>query len=224
VIVDPSADGTTNVDEVAGILTQYPSMPLVVYVPLTASSFMAVSQLSRRGLEHVLLYRLDDAPDHFRETLERACSNPLTRELLTALASRLDKLPTRLGRAVMDVFEKPDRYASAIDLAMSAEVSYVRLYRSFEAAELVSPKKILTAAKLLRGYSYLGDPGYSIREVAMKLGYRHPRIFTEHSVEVFGVTPSRLRLHLAPSDAVSKMLDWLQIRKAAQAVSQRAFR
>lgn len=222
VIVDPAADGVMNIEEVAGILTRFPSMPLLLYVPLNAASFMAVSQLSRRGLEHVLLYRLDDAVGHFRDTLERARSNPLTRELLTELAPRLSGLPIQLIQAVTEMFERPHRFDSALDLALSAGISNGRLYRCFESAGLVSPKKMLTAAKLVRGYAYLGDPGYTVRDVALKLGYRYPRIFTEHAVDVFGVTPSRLRSHLSASDAVSRVLQWLEVRPVVMRATERA--
>lgn len=213
VVLDPAADGVMNINGVLGILSRYPSLPVVAYVVLNQASFTAVTQLSKQGLESVVLHRFEDAPERFRATLERARTNPLAIQALSALKPQLTRLPVKLAQAVDEMFESPHRYLRANDLAMSAEMSSVRLYRNFEVAGLGSPKKLLVAAKLLRGYGYLKDPGYSIRDVAKKLGYRNPRIFGEHSSDVFGLRPSRLRTHLTPDAAVERLVAWLDLGK-----------
>jgi len=68
---------------------------------------------------------------------------------------------------------------------------------------------MLRAAKLLKAVGYLQDRGYSIRDVAKKIGYRNARIFAEHTLDVFGLTPSRVRTHLGPDDAIRKLVTWL---------------
>lgn len=209
-ILDPLADGVMNVSAVAGLLTRYPSLPLIAYVTLGAPAFNAVAQLSRLGLEDVLLHRFDDAPEKFRERVERVQGNPFTRHVIGLLAPALAQLPMGLGAAVENMFEQPDRYTSALDLAMDAGVPIARLYRNLHLANLASPKRLLIAAKLLRGYDYLRDPGYSVLDVSFKLGYRDTRIFAQHSVSVFGMTPSRVRKRVPEPDAISKVLDWLQ--------------
>lgn len=210
VIVDPSADGIMNVAAVAGFLTRYPSLPLIAYVSLGATAFNAVAQLSRIGLEDVVLHRFDDAPEKFRERVERVRGNPLSRHIIEALGASFGQLPMQLASAVEHMFEHPHRYSSALDLAMGAGIPIVRLYRNLHVANLGSPKRLLIAAKLLRGYAYLRDPGYSVIDVSVKLGYRSTRIFSEHSEIVFGLTPSRVRSRLAEPDAVRKILDWLR--------------
>jgi len=210
VILDPIADGVMNVSAVAGFLTRYPSLPLIAYVTLGAPAFNAVAQLSRLGLEDVLLHRFDDAPEKFRERVDRVQGNPLTRHVIGVLAPSLAQLPLSLGAAVENMFDQPDRYTSALDLAMDAGVPIVRLYRNLHLANLGSPKRLLIAAKLLRGYSYLRDPGYSVLDVSLKLGYRSTRIFAQHALSVFGMTPSRVRTRLPEADAIKRVLDWLQ--------------
>ncbi len=210
VILDPIADGVMNVSAVAGFLTRYPSLPLIAYVTLGAPAFNAVAQLSRLGLEDVLLHRFDDAPEKFRERVDRVQGNPLTRHVIGVLTPSLAQLPLALGTAVENMFDQPDRYTSALDLAMDAGVPIVRLYRNLHLANLGSPKRLLIAAKLLRGYSYLRDPGYSVLDVSLKLGYRSTRIFAQHAVSVFGMTPSRVRTRLPEADAIKRVLDWLR--------------
>jgi AraC-like DNA-binding protein len=208
-ILDPAADGVMNVDGVVNLLKRYPSLPVVAYVVLNQESFGAIAQLSRHGLENVVLQRFEDSPQRFRNVVERARGNPLKQKVLAALRSRLTEFPIKLISTVDEMFDMPHRYSSAQDVALRAEMSTIRLYRCFGAAGLGSPKRMLRAAKLLRAVSYLSDRGYSVRDVAKKVGYRNARLFGEHTLDVFGLTPSRVRTHLTPEDAAEKLLGWL---------------
>jgi methylphosphotriester-DNA--protein-cysteine methyltransferase len=67
---------------------------------------------------------------------------------------------------------------------------------------------MVVAAKLLRAYAHLRDPGQSVGGVSSKLAYRNPRIFAEHTNEVFGLNPSRVRAYLTEDEVVSKLLQW----------------
>ena len=210
-ILDPAADGVMNVEAVMNLLKNYPSLPIVGYAVLSPSSFGAMLQLSRAGLQNVVLQRYEDSPQRFRDTVERARGNPLKRKLLDGLRPQLSLLPLKLVTTVDEMFEWPHKYSSAQDVALQAEMSAVRVYRNFSMAGLGSPKRMLRAAKLLRAVGYLQDRGYSVRDVAKKVGYRNARIFAEHTLDVFELTPSRVRSHLAPEDAVVKLLNWLTV-------------
>lgn len=219
VILDPLADGIMNISAVSELLKNYPSLPLIAYATIDAQSFSAVAQLSRLGLEDVILHRFDDAPEKFRERVERVQINPLTRHVLGVLGPSLAQMPIPVATAVADMFVQPHRYTSALDLALGADVPIVRLYRNLHLANLGSPKKLLIAARLLRGYSYLRDPGYSVLDVSFKLGYRSPRIFAHHAVSVFGLTPSRVRSRLPEAEAIKIVLDWLRSTAADPALT-----
>ena len=213
VIVDPAADGVVDVDAVASLLHKFPSLPLIVYVPLSATAFGAIVQLSRRGLDHVVLHRVGDSKERLQHTVARVRMTPASQMMTKLLAPALKLVPLRLARAVSDMFDRPHSYASVLDLAMSAGMPSVSLYRYFDAAKLNSPKKLLIAAKLCRGLTYLRDPGYSVREVATKLGYRQPRIFAAHVMTVFDLTPTQLRARLSEDEATSLLVRWIDIPK-----------
>jgi len=209
VILDPSADGIMNVSVVAGLLKRYPSLPLIAYVTLNAPAFNAVAQLGRLGLEDVVLNRFDDAPERFRERVEQVQGNALTHTVIEAITDRLNQLPRQLSVTIENLFDQPHRYASALDLAMEAGIAIVSVYRNLDAAHLGSPKRLLVAAKVLRGFGYLRDPGYSVLDVSIKLGYKTARIFSQHWVSIFGVTPARVRTRLTDDAAVQSVLRWL---------------
>jgi len=209
VILDPAADGIMNVSAVASLLKRYPSLPLIAYVTLHAPQFNAVAQLGRLGLKEVVLHRFDDAPEGFRERVERVEGNALTHDVIGALRDRLTQLPRQLAVTVENLFEQPHRYASALDIAMEAGVAIVSVYRNLDTADLGSPKRLLVAAKVLRGFGYLRDPGYSVLDVSIKLGYKTARIFSQHWVSVFGLTPARVRTRLTDAAAIESVLRWL---------------
>jgi AraC-like DNA-binding protein len=210
VVLDPAADGTMNVEAVAGLLKRYPSLPLIAYVTLHAPQFSAVAQLGRLGLKEVVLHRFDDAPEGFKERVERVEGNALTHAVVEGLRERLGHLPRQLSVAIENLFEQPHRYSSALDLATEAGIAVVSVYRNIDAAQLGSPKKLLIAAKVLRGFGYLRDPGYTVLDVSVKLGYKTARIFSQHWVTVFGLTPARVRTRLTDAAAVQSVLAWLR--------------
>jgi AraC-like DNA-binding protein len=211
VILDPSADGVIDVDAVAALLNRFPSLPIVGYVTLSAVAFGAIAQLSRRGLQHVILHRFDDSRERLQQTIAGVRANPPSQRVLSLLAPALQKVPLSVARAVRDMFEKPHRYGSVLDLAATAGLPPISVYRYLASASIATPKKLLVAAKLARGLTYLRDPGYRVGDVARKLGYRHPRILTAHSLEVFEVTPSRVRSRLTEDDAIARLLRWVEI-------------
>lgn len=209
VILDPAADGTLNVEAVAGLLKRYPSLPLIAYVTLHAPAFKAVAQLSKLGLEDVVLHHFDDAPERFRERVERVGGYSLTHRLVDELNESLRELPRLLSATIENLFQQPHRYMSGLDLVTEG-TAIVSVYRNLGAADLGSPKRLLVAAKVLRGFCYLRDPGYSVLDVSIKLGYKTSRIFSQHWVSVFGQTPARVRNRLSDDDVLSSVLRWIR--------------
>ncbi len=221
VIADPAADGVVDVDAMAGLLQRFPSLPLVGYVMLTPTAFGAIAELARRGLNHVVLHKFGDSRERLQQTISRVQTNPPSQKVMLMLTPVLRHVPLALSRAVSDMFDRPHRYTSVLELATTASMPSVSVYRYLDAANLGSPKKLLMAARLSRALTYLKDPGYSVREVAMKLGYRHARIFTAHVLEVFEMTPSRLRTRMTEDDALAHLIRWLDLPETRPRATQK---
>jgi len=211
VIADPAADGVVDVDAMASLLQRFPSLPLVGYVMLTPTAFGAIAELARRGLNHVVLHKFGDSRERLQQTIARVQTNPASEKVMVRLTPVLRQVPLALSRAVSDMFDRPHRYTSVLELATTAAMPSVSVYRYLDNVHLGSPKKLLIAARLSRGLTYLKDPGYSVREVAIKLGYRHARIFTAHVIEVFEMTPSQLRSRMTEDDALAHLIRWLDL-------------
>ena len=203
VVLDPCADGSSGgVAEVLGFLSRHPSVPVVTYVTLTPASLRAVVELARHGLQRVVLHRFDDAPARFRELLSPP-GDVLTEELLTALAPSLRRLPPALDGAVKRMFRRPDLVWTAQDLAAAAGMPRRTLYRQLEAAGFASPRRLVQAARLLRAYVYLRDPGNLVEDVVVKLRYGSSHAFVRHTREACGLTPSALRREVEGAEFVA---------------------
>lgn len=218
-VIDPSADGASRTVEFERIRSAYPSLPVVAYVPLTASAFRAVNQLSRVGLEHVILYSHDDSAERMITTIDKVRANPLTARFVEQLKPKLDRLPLNVSKVVADMFAEPHRYPNAQDIARGANVTVVTLYRAFRSAGLAAPKKIVVAAKLLRAYTHLSDPGQSVTGASKKLAFRRPRLLAEHVGEVFGVIPSRLSSAFSESQVIERLLEWVSMDSDERSIS-----
>jgi AraC-like DNA-binding protein len=169
----------------------------------------------------VVLHRFGDSRERLQQTISRVRANPPSQKVMALLTPVLKDVPLSLARAVNDLFERPHRYTSVLELATTAGLPPVSVYRYLDSVKLGSAKKLLVAARLSRGLTYLRDPGYSVREVATKLGYRHARIFTAHVLEVFEMTPSRLRSRLSEDDALAQLIRWMDIPESNPRLQQR---
>ena len=208
-IVDPSMDEAAGTKRLQEILIDYPSLQVIAYVPVTAPAFRAIAELSRAGLKHVVMYSVDDSPERFLGMLDLVRASPLTLELLAAIQPSLNKLPVSLKRTLEDMFAEPQVYGNAADIAAKANVPLVRLYRSLRAAGVASPKKLLVAAKLLRAYGDLGDPGHSVRRVSRRLGWKYTRVLFDHTFDVFGLSPARVRDQMTDVQVVARLVEWI---------------
>lgn len=209
VVADPAADGILKPEEITRLLQQFPSLPVVAYVGMAAPDMRAILDLSRAGLHHVVLHKFEDSSASFPALINRVRGDPLSRRMLAELAPLLGQLPLELASAVGEMFERPNRFETALDIGVVAGIPSVRLYRSFALAGLGSPKKLLVAAKLLRASAYLHNPGYSVANVAVKVGYKYSRKFTHHCVTVFGMNPARVRKRLSEEDCIVLIRKWL---------------
>jgi AraC-like DNA-binding protein len=226
VVFNPAADGTMDNTRACRLICKYSSIPFVAYVPVDASFVRGIAHMSNDGLQDVVVFHADDSPSRFRKTLERVSSVPQVSTLVGMLDPWFRRLPGRLVDVLTDALQQPHEYASAEDVAATAGMTLSALYRAFRHAGLNSPKSFVVGARVYRGYVYLRDIGFSIGDVATKLGYTHPRIFAHHVESVLGASPSRIRHSLDASAAQSRIVAWFgaRIQSSANSLSREVAR
>jgi AraC-like DNA-binding protein len=218
-VIDPSSDRPDRELELEQLMRSYPSLPVIAYLPLTAQAFGAVAHLAEKGLRHVVLYSHDDQDVKFLSLIDQVQTSPLTTRLLDELRPELAMLPLRLAKAVETLFAQPHLFPNAQDLSRVSAIPLVRSHRALRNAGFATPKRIFISAKLLKAYSYLGDPAHSVNAVAKKLGYRHKRILADHSNDLFGLNPSRLHAYMTEEQAIERVLASIRIGEGGKGSS-----
>lgn len=205
VVVDPASVGASSMAELGDLIARHPTLPFLAYTALSPTALRPVVELSKRGLQHVVLHRYEDEPRKFRDLLERQSASALTETMLDLLAPRLVNAPPALVRAVERLFRQPHGFYTVGDLARAAGTTVRTVYRQCETAGLASPRLLVVGARLLRAYQFMRDPGHSIEDVAAKLGYSAPRMFTRHARLALGTTPRDLRRQLTPGEVIARL-------------------
>jgi AraC-like DNA-binding protein len=206
VVVDPLADGSPHTEVIEEIHRQFPSLPIVIYTTLSNVSTRALLALGRLGIEHVVFNRFDDERQRFLELLERVPGRTLSDQMLKALSVELSRLPAGVVRAIDQLFRSPARFHNAQDLAMAAGAQLRTLYRQLDAAGIHSPRLLVAAARLLRVYALLRDPGRQIKDVARKVGYHSHYQLTQHMRALTGHTPRTVRAYIEPEQFVTLLV------------------
>lgn len=216
VVADPSVTGSVQVEALETIRRHYPSLPVVVYTQLAPASIKAIVRLAKSGVEHVVLNRFDDEPQRFLELLESIPAYALGDRMLSALSGPLSCLPVTVVRAIDQLFRSPGHFKNAQDLADAAGMPLRTLYRNLEPAGLFSARALVVSARLLRAYSYLQDPGRSIKDVAAKAGYHSPWQLSQQMREMTGQTAEQARRDLNGDVLVSLLSEQVRRRRHKQ--------
>ena len=88
-------------------------------------------------------------------------------------------------------------------LAERAHLKRRTCERWFARLGLPSPKMVLLLARVLYAHRLLLDPGYTVEDVALKLGYSKTKTLQMHLRAVFGYTAGELRVSLSSEEALA---------------------
>jgi AraC-like DNA-binding protein len=213
IVADPAAAGHVDVETLEDLRREFPSLPVVVYTPLAPSSIQAIVRLTKSGVDHVVLSRFDDEPRRFLELLESIPGHSLSDRMLQALAGPLSALPVTVVRAIDQLFRSPMRFRNAQDLADAAGMNLRTLYRNLEPAGIFSARALVVSARLIRAYSFLQDPGRSIKDVAAKAGYHSPWQLSQQLRELTGRTSEQVRREVTQDMLVGLLAEQVRRRR-----------
>jgi AraC-like DNA-binding protein len=213
VVADPAATGTVEVEALEDLRRHFPSLPVVVYTLLAPSTIKAIVRLAKSGVEHVVLSRFDDDPRRFLELLEGIPGHALGDQMLQELAGPLSTLPVTVVRAIDQLFRSPMRFKNAGDLAAAAGMNLRTLYRNLEPAGIFSARALVVSARLLRAYSFLQDPGRSIKDVAAKAGYHSPWQLSQQLRELTGRSTDQVRREITQDALVGLLAEQVRRRR-----------
>lgn len=203
VVADPLLSGQPRTHEIERLRVLFPSLPLLVYTTLSPDTAGVLLELGRIGIRRAVFARFDDSPAALRLALRDELEQTASRKVIQAIVGLLEGLPSQLRRALEAMLHAPSDAATVSALADRANLQRRTCERWFARTRLPSPKMVLMLSRLLYAHRLLLDPGYTVEDVAMKLGYSKARSLQLHLKEVFGLTAGELRLSLSTEDALA---------------------
>src|SRR5436309_10621085 len=204
--VDPQLEGSASAHEIERLRMLFPSLPLMLYTSLSPATGAVLLALGQTGIRAVVFTRIDDHPARLREVLAHEEARSASRQLLDQLAGVLAPLPSELRWVVEEVLRAPAELQTVQQVAERARVDRRTCERWFTRLGLPSPRHFLAAARVLYAHQLLQDPGFTIEDVAERLGYARTKTLQLHARTYLGLTLREMRLTLAPEDALRRVV------------------
>jgi methylphosphotriester-DNA--protein-cysteine methyltransferase len=201
-VVDPFLSGEPRSLEIERLLTLFPSLPMLLYTTFTPALAPTLLALGRQGVREVVFCRLDDHPDGLRAALEREQARACSQRLLDQIASAFAPLRSEIRWVLEAALRAPEDVQTVEQLATTAGVGRRTCERWFMRARMPSPRHFLAAARILYAHRLLQDPGFTVEDVARRLGYSQVRTLQQHARLYLGLTAGEMRLSLTPDQAL----------------------
>jgi transcriptional regulator GlxA family with amidase domain len=195
----------------------FPSLPLLVYTEMTPGTAAVLLQLGRAGIRRVVLHRFEDSPASLRAALRAELEWSATQQIMGALDEFYHGLPAVLREALQAMLHAPIEAATVAALAARAQMTRRTCERWFFKLRLPSPHTAVVLMRMLYAHRLLLDPGYTVDDVAVKMGYGRSKTMQMHLREAFGLTAGELRVSLSAEEGIQLVIGrhFAPLRRAA---------
>src|SRR5256712_2962521 len=197
-VLDPTLGGEARAQELERLRLLFPSLPLILYTALTPQLAAVLLALGKHGIRHVIFVRYDDHPERLREVLEREASGAASRRLLDQLADRLSPLPTELRWVLEEALRTPEEVRTVGRLAARGRGGPRTCQARFTRVGLPTPRHFLAAPRVLYAHPLVQDPGFTIEDVAVRLGARPVKTVPHPAPPSPGLDPGRMAPSAGP--------------------------
>jgi AraC-like DNA-binding protein len=204
-VVDPLLTGVASATEIERLRRLFPSLPLILYTTLSPKTAAVLLALGQSGIRDMVLHRYDDHPARLCEVLVHEEARSASRQLLEQVAGVLAPLPSELRWVLEEVLRAPAELQTVQQVAARARVDRRTFERWFARLGLPSPRHFLAAARVLYAHRLLQDPGFTIEDVAQRLGYAQAKTLQLHARAYLGLTAGEMRLTLEPAQALERV-------------------
>jgi AraC-like DNA-binding protein len=205
-VVDPLLPGPSRGQEIERLRLLFPSLPLILYTPLTPRIAPVLLALGNHGIRHVVFSHFDDHPEQLAEILRTERARTASQQLVAQLVGALTPLPASLRVILEDALRTPEEVQTVRQLVARAHMDRRTCERWFTRVGLPSPRQFLSAARVLYAHRLLQDPGFTIEDVAQRLGYSRVKTLQQHARGYLGLSAGEMRLSLSVDEALQAVL------------------
>lgn len=161
-------DGSPTLPSVRRLRDEYPSVPIVMYLPMSAVISGALMEYAKAGVSQLVFQGVDDLKASLRSALDAAFDQASA----VALGADLEPLiPSTIVPFLRYCLEHARRNITVEEVAVAMGVHRKTLVDRLKAARLPSPRAMIGWCRLLVAARMLDDPGRTVEQVALKLDF-----------------------------------------------------
>jgi len=177
------------------LLTEFRSVPAILYSSHTREGLRAVLPLLRSGAYQVIFRGFDDTHERLRTLLDQIAASILGERLLGVILPKLEdaEAPAEVVQAIARLFRAPQAFRTVHQLAAVAGRQRGMLDRWMTKAGLAPAKVVMLAARVAWTYHYLRAPGNLLKMLALRLGYADTVPLGRHVKRMTGLTVTEIR-------------------------------
>ena len=214
IVIDPysAGDEASAFDEsepspLLTLLTEFRSVPTILYATATRDGLRAVLPLARSGAHQVVFRGFDDARERLRALFDQVAASLLGERILEVVIPRLTAVdaPMEVVQAVSRLFRAPQAFRTVHQLATVGGRQRGQLDRWMLKAGLAPTKVVMLAARVAWTYHYLRAPGNRFKTLALRLGYPDVVGLGRHVKWMTGMTPTQLR-RVGPEELIAMLM------------------
>jgi AraC-like DNA-binding protein len=147
---------------------EYPSVPVVMYLSMSAVASGAVMEYARAGVSQLVFHGLDDLKSALRSAVDAA----IDQVSAAALGADFEAImPPSVMPFLRYCLEHARRDITVEEVALAMGVHRKTLVDRLKAARLPSPRAMIGWCRLLMAARLLDDPGRTVEQVALKLDF-----------------------------------------------------
>ncbi|MBI4513124.1 MAG: helix-turn-helix domain-containing protein [Gemmatimonadetes bacterium] len=192
---DLCIEGRPDVAKLRQLRVMFPSVSVFLWVSLDHDVAKGLVQCGAMGIATVLLRGYDNDSRIIGAAVAEKMSEGVYSRTLDLVIQQLGAgAPARLRWALREIFNAPSEIRTAEELGRRADVDTRTVFRWFRRGRLATPHRVITAARVLLAGRMLQDPGFTVDDVARRLGYSDSRYLAEHTRRLARLTPGELRL------------------------------
>jgi hypothetical protein len=184
------------------LLTEFRSVPAVLYSSHTREGLRAVLPLLRSGAHQVIFRGFDDTRERLRGLLDQVAASILGERLLGVILPRLEAVgtPAEVVQAVARLFRAPQAFRTAHQLAGVTGRRRGTLDRWMTKAGLAPATTMIIAARVAWTYHYLRAPGNLLKALAPRLGYADTVPLGRHVKRMTGLSVTQIRRNVSAEE------------------------
>jgi AraC-like DNA-binding protein len=190
------------------LLTEFRSVPAILYAAYTRDGLRAVLPLARSGAHQVIFRGFDDTRERLRSLLDEVAAGLLGERLLEVILPRLVAVgaPEEVVQAVARLYRAPQAFRTVHQLAAITGRQRGQLDRWMLKAGLAPTKVVMLAARVSWAHHYLRAPGNRFKALSLRLGYPDSVGLGRHVKWMTGMTPSQLRREVGADELLAILL------------------